>query len=253
MRAFSNASLFAASLITALIGAPAVHAQGLKEGAATFILRSPSGKADTVQQLSKGRDMRIEGLGGRNEGTIVVDGDGKRFIVLDDRKQQAMVMSERDAKQMNEMAESMGLDPERMRGDKPTITKTGRSETVGGVRCEVVHIVVTRKGEAEEGDACVADGVGFGIFDALNAVPIAKGATRELDAYRSIVGPGKGLVKATTVRDGRTVTVLELLRFDARDVPASSFEIPAGYETQDIGDMMGQARGALERLKRKKP
>jgi hypothetical protein len=256
---FTPARSIGLTLVAAVAALPSAgEAQTLKEGVATFITRSSRGKADTVVQYTKGRDLRLEGLGGRNEGTFIVDGDGKRLIVLDAGDRKAMVMSEDDAKQMEEMAAAMGVDPSKISGaegrkEKPSITKTGRTETVAGVRCEVYHVAATRKGDTEEGDACLADGIGFGIMDAFANMPMARNATQEFDRYRSIVGPGKGIVKATTVRDGKTVTVLELLRFDARTVPASQFEVPRGYETQDMGDMMGQARGAIERLKKKKP
>lgn len=234
----------------------ALPAQGLKEGVATFLTRTTSGKTDTVVQMSKGRDLRLEGFGGGNQSSVIVDGDGKRIIVLEEGSKKAMVMTQRDAKQMEEMAESMGVDADRLRDEnvtKPTITKTGRTESVGGVKCEVFHVTTTHKGQTDEGDACIADGIGFGVFDALTSTPFAKRARAEFDRYRSIVGPGKGLVKATTMRDGRPLTLLELVKFEPRDLPASSFDVPAGYEVQEMGDMMDKARQALDQLKRKKP
>lgn len=233
-----------------------LSAQGLKEGEATFVTRSSRTKSDTIVQLSKGRQMRIDGMDGRNQGSIIIDGERKRVIVLDAGSKKAMIMTERDAKQVEGLAAAFGVDSDKRRtaerADKPTITKTGRMETVGGVRCEVIRVTTTRHDRTEEGDACVAKGVGFGIFDAMASVPI-KGAAGELERYRSIVGPGMGLVKATTMKDGKPLTVLELLAFKDRDVPASAFEIPAGYEAQSIGDVTDMAREALDQLKRKKP
>lgn len=246
-------SLFA-TLISAL--PCTLSAQGLKEGEATFVTRSSRTKSDTVVQLSHGRQMRIDGLDGRNQGSIIIDGEQKRLILLDAQSQKAMIITERGAKRVEGLASAFGVDPDKLRtaesADKPTITKTGRMETVGGVRCEVIHVTTTKHDKTEEGDACVANGIGFGIFDALASMPI-KGATGDLERYRSIVGPGMGVVKATTMKDGRPLTVLELVSFQARTVPASAFEIPAGYEAQSIGDVTDMARQALEQLKRKKP
>ncbi|MEP7348247.1 MAG: hypothetical protein ABI877_23475, partial [Gemmatimonadaceae bacterium] len=91
-----------ATFVAALQGT--LSAQGLKEGEATFVTRSSSTKSDTIVQLSKGRRMRIDGMEEPNKGSIIIDGERKRVIVLDAGSKKAMILTDKDAKQMEGIA-----------------------------------------------------------------------------------------------------------------------------------------------------
>ncbi len=258
--ALSIRHLIAASLAVALSGAR-VEAQAGFEGVATFIMRDKQNhKADTIQQSTKGKSVRMDGLSrdGRKGGGMIIDGEKKRFIVIDDEDKTAMIMSQDDQEKMRARAEGMTRNMPKTR-TPPTatpergmdITKTGRTETVAGVRCEVYHGVSTGKADKSEGDICIADGVGFGMFSALASNPMfQQSRSRLFDQYRKILGDGKGVIKATTVEGGSSYVSLELIRLEKKKIPESAFEPPVGYQVRSMGDMLKGATDAMEKMRK---
>ena len=238
---------------------PAGIAQAQVEGVATFVTRTEHGqKTDTVYQTTKGKSLRMDGFGGGNRGGgMIIDGEKNRLIVLDASQKTAMVMTREDQERMRAMTEGMLAGRKKPAADKdltePAITKTGRTETVAGVRCEWYHVVTDRKDQKQEGDACIGE-VGFGIFQALMNNPMMHSAqSNRWEHLRKMVSEGKGLVKATTIEDGKSYVSLELIKFERKSVPASTFEPPAGYKIQSMGDMLQKASGAMDQLKKLRP
>jgi hypothetical protein len=237
-----------------------VEAQAGFEGVATFIMRDKQGlKADTVQQTTKGKSVRMDGMGrtGKGGGGMVIDGEKKRFIIIDDADKSAMIMSAADQEKMKAMTDGLGANrPKRTPPSATTdkgmdIVKTGRTETVAGVRCEVYHGVSTDKGEKSEGDICVADGVGFGMFSAIASNPMFQQTrNKEFEQFRKILGEGKGVIKATSIENGKSYVSLELIKLDKKSVSSAVFEPPAGYQVRNMGDVMQGATDAIEKMKK---
>jgi hypothetical protein len=258
----------AAALATSLAHVatpPLLAAQTGFEGVMTFVTRDGSGaKVDTLVQTVKGKNLRMEGLGGRKGGggSMIIDADRKRMVMIDDKERSAMIVSMDDADKMKSMTE--GMTKNRPAAARPTparnpddggvkVTKTGRTETVAGVRCEVYHATSTRGERNNEGDVCVADGVGFAMLSGLASMPGVKASSpKDYGEMSKVMGPGKGIVKATTEKDGKSYVALELVKVDRKSVPASSFEPPAGYKANNMADMMSQMQGALQQLQQGK-
>ncbi len=254
---FSRQMWFAAVALAFTV--PAGIAQAQVDGVATFVTRTEHGqKSDTVYQTTKGKNLRMDGFGGdKGGGGMIIDAEKNRIIVLDASQKTAMVMTKEDQERMRAMSEGMlagRKKPAVPEFTEPTITKTGRTETVAGVRCEWYHVVTDRKGKTEEGDACIGE-VGFGIFQAMMSNPMFQGrqSNNRWEHLRKMVGEGKGLVKATTIEDGKPYVSLELIKLERKSVPASTFEPPAGYKIQSMGDMLQKASGALDQLKKLRP
>jgi hypothetical protein len=143
------------------IGQDSLVAQTGFNGVITFKQQNSDGTSSTFTQTSKGRKIRIDGMGGAEWGAMIMDGDTHTMMMVSPREKKAFVMTEEDAKQMADM---MGPMAERMKANsadsddsKVNFKDTGRQETVAGVKCEVWHGTFDDgSGESREGDACLA-------------------------------------------------------------------------------------------------
>jgi hypothetical protein len=188
---------------------------------------------------------------------MIIDGEKKRFIVIDDAEKSAMIMSQDDQEKMRAMTDGMGRNMPKARAAAPSaeagmnITKTGRTEMVAGVRCEVYHGVSTGKTDKGEGEICVADGVGFGMFSALASNPMfQQSRNKDFEQFAKILGEGKGVIKATTTENGKSYVSLELIKLDRKKISDAAFNPPAGYQVRTMGDMMQGASDAMEKIKK---
>jgi hypothetical protein len=229
----------------ALSALPAgLAAQNRMEGVVTFRMEGSQGKIDTVTQTTRGRSMRLEGYGSKGSAWIY-DGDQKRMVMLDSTKKQAMLITEKDAEQARAMTQGMrqarGAKDE---ASKPSLhfSKTGKTETVAGVKCEVWKGYTEHEGKKQEGEACLAEGVGFAPFDELTSNPMFASQSNEWRRYRELVGPNKGIVKAVQVVDGKPRTSIEAIKIERKPVSPEAFQPPAGYTVIDMGDMMRKAQ-----------
>ncbi len=237
----SLTTLAALALGTLPVG---LAAQTRFEGVVTFKMEGRSGKTDTVTQTTRGTSMRLEGFG-THDGVWIYDGDQKRMIMVDGAQKKAMIMTEKDAEQMRAMREGMmQAHGAKTDADKPKVhfSKTGKTETVAGVKCEVWTGYTEYNGKKQEGEACLADGVGFAPFDAMTNSPMFGAQSAEWKRYRELVGPNKGLVKATEITDGKRRTSIEAIKIEKKSVSPSEFQPPAGYAVTDMGDMMRKAQ-----------
>ena len=236
---------------------PFVQARGQADGVATFVMRSQHGQqVDTVVQTSRGKSLRMEGFGGAKGDAFIIDADKGRMIMLDPAKKTAMVLTREDQERMTAMGNAM-MGGQHKPADRarvePVVTRTGRTETVAGIRCEVYHLAMASRDKNEDGDVCLGE-VGFGIFQVVANNPMFRtAAPQEWDQFKKLVSEGKGLMKATANEDGKSLNSLELIRFERKSVPASAFDPPAGYEVQSMGNMLNKASGALEQLQKLRP
>jgi hypothetical protein len=249
--------MIAAAAVAAAAGArPAsVAAQTGFNGVITFIDYPQSGKPRTFVQTTKGHKVRLDGMGGE-QGAMIVDGDAKVMMMVQPEKKQYFTMTEEDVKQSQAMMAPM---LERAKGTnrhaepgKYSFSNTGRTETVAGVPCQVWHGVYTDEGKKQEGDACVANGVGFALAELTFANPMRGGTGYEqFEQYRQLVGGNKGILKVTKIEDGKTVPQMEATKIEPKVVSDDAFKPPLGYTEVKMGDMMKQAQNAMKEMQEK--
>ncbi|HET7468219.1 MAG TPA: DUF4412 domain-containing protein [Gemmatimonadales bacterium] len=228
----------------------ALAAQSSFNGVITFLNDGESGRQDTFVQYTKGNKVRLDGFGAHH-GSMIIDNDAKVMMMVDPEKKQVMTMTEADAKQMQAMMGSMmkqGKDDEA--AAKGSFTKTGKSETVAGVRCDVYHgVYIEDDGGKDEGDACVATGVGFRL-DAVtfNNPMMQRGgaAAARMQQFRQLVAGNKGILKAKSYKDGKTKTDMEAVKIEPKALGDDMFAVPPGYKEIRMADMMA---GAMNHMK----
>lgn len=240
-------------------GASSLAAQTGFDGVITF-RQDRDGKLSTFVQTTKGRKVRLDGFGS-DSGSVIVDGDAKVIMMVQPRQKKYLVMTEEDAKQMAAM---MGPVAERMKAEHSetepgsiSFANTGRKETVAGVSCEVWHGTYSggQKAGKQQGDACLAQGVGFALAEIIDAVPVMKRGQPgwgQMEQYRELTAGGKGILKASTTADGKATTELEATKIEPKVVSDDAFKPPAGFQEIRVGEMMMNAMKQMqEKMKQK--
>ena len=237
-------------LVAAPVPVRGVLAQTGFNGVITFVNDGAAGKQDTFVQYTKGGKVIIDGFGS-HQGAMIVDNEAKVVMMVDPEKQQYMSMTEDDAKQMQAMmAPMMDRMKQQHATGKLTFTKTGKTETVAGVPCEVYRgEYAEQNGRKDQGEACVATGVGFAL-DALtfNNPMMQRGGAgyQQVQQFRELVAGNKGILRAKSFRDGKPKTDLEAVKIERKALGDDVFAPPAGYKEIRLGDMMRQAHGAMQ-------
>jgi hypothetical protein len=245
-------------VLLAAAGLPpgAVAAQTGFNGVITFQGNHSGGEQGTFVQTTKGHKIRIDGFGG-DSSSMIVDNDAKIMMMVEPRKKQYMLVTQDDMKQMQAMMAPM-LERMKQRQDTSkegsfNFTKTGKTETVAGVPCEVYRgSYVDGEGKNSEGQACIATGVGFALADIMANNPMMQqsGQHAMMERYRQLVGGNKGILKATTIKDGKPTTEFQATKIEPKVVSDAVFAPPAGYKEVRLADMMMQAHGAMQKMQK---
>ena len=246
-------------LATAPMPVGVLAAQSSFNGVITFLNAGTSGQQDTFVQYTKGNKIRLDGFGSTH-GSMIIDNDAKIMMMVDPSKKQVMTMTEDDAKQMQAMMGPM-MDRMKQQGKKDeetgkaSFTKTGKTETVAGVRCEVYHgVYIEDDGDKDEGDACVATGVGFRL-DAVtfNNPMVQRGGAGygRMQQFRELVAGNKGILKAKSYKDGTVKTDMEAVKIEPKSLGDDMFAVPPGYKEIRMADMMMQAHNAMKGMQDK--
>ena len=166
----------------------------------------------------KGPDTRYDfasAPGAPAMGTMIIDGDAKtRTVVMPARKAYMTAPYDPSARKPGA-------------GEKSDVkwTRTGKSETVAGVSCQIIHGVGTDNGKPTEADICVAKGFGFGS-GSTGGGPFSEALTE----YANLsLAPGEGIVKMTSIENGQSQVQLELTKVDRRKLSGTDFQPPAGF------------------------
>jgi hypothetical protein len=155
MRSLRIAAL--AGAVAAMGFAAPVRAQNTFEGVIEF--RFLNKDSMTMTQTSKGNMVRID-VHGKESMPMAMMYDSKANTMT-------MVMYAQKMYMVNPMP---SLDSALASHDrKVSFTKTGQTETVAGVSCTIYKGSSTdANGKVSEGQACLAKGVGFMIFQSMN-------------------------------------------------------------------------------------
>ncbi|HEY7634934.1 MAG TPA: DUF4412 domain-containing protein [Gemmatimonadales bacterium] len=237
-----------------------VAAQNTFEGVIAFQTIGEDSKPDTMIQTTKGNTIKMEGWG-KGNGAIVFDPAKHRMLMIQPEEKQYVLATEEDMQQMNAMTQAAmqrfakkGASPDEDEED-PQIKfgPTGRTETVAGVKCEVWHGTSVRNGEKHEGEACLADGVGFAGFNVLSnpmLAPRGKGAAF-IEQYRKLVGPNKGVIKMVEFKDGKPHSSMEAIKIQRLPIAESAFEPPAGFKEVNMHEQVVKMQQAMQKAGQK--
>ena len=183
---------------------------------------------------------------------MIIDNDAKVMMIVQPEKKQYMVMTQDDIKQMQAMMGPMmeRMKQQRGKSKRPAssfkFAPTGKTERVAGVKCEVWHgaYVGADTSDRDEGEACVAKGVGFAIAELTFANPMlmqGSSGSEQFEQYRELIGADKGLLKATKFENGQARPQLEATSIERKTVSDDAFKPPADYKEVRMGDMMMKA------------
>jgi Domain of unknown function (DUF4412) len=227
---WSMASIVVLGLSVA--GVQPAAAQGF-DGTLTYQIHTESGKTMTMVTMSKGNKLRLEMSDPENpmrSGAFVIDNDAHTRMMIMNGQKKYIVMPE-------SMTNMMGKGATAANTPTFTFTKTGRTETVAGVSCDVIHGTGTNNGKAEEADICVAKGVGFnpGMFSSMAGQNPAPG----LAALHDAIGAGNGVLKFSSTKEGKPDATMEVTKIDRSSPSSDEFNPPAGYTAVQIPAGMG--------------
>jgi hypothetical protein len=242
LTAWGTATIVA--LGTAVLGARGAAAQGTTfDGTLTYVMHSETGKTATLVTATKGQKIRVDVADPANptrQAAFLIDAGAHTRTILLPSQKKYITIPESMAGAMAGMGGGMGGGGAAAVGTPPkfTFTKTGRTETVAGVSCEVIHGTGTANdGKTVEGDVCVAKGVGFnpGAWAQLGGGQAPGHAN--MDAIRDAIGPGNGVLKMTSTKDGKQEFELEVTKIDRASPSDDIFTPPADYTTMSMGGM----------------
>jgi hypothetical protein len=144
-----------------------------------------------------------------------------------------------------DMAKMRQMAGQQQKASEYTVEKLGQ-ETILGYKTQ--HVLVKEKNAANGNGMnmemwTAKDLLDYATFNKLQARPDRGGREEALlKALKAAEADGMPIKAITTGTDGSKVT-LEVVKADKKSLPASTFEIPAGY-TKSAGGMMGMMGGA---------
>ncbi len=191
------------------------------EGAITMNMTNAAGKSESMTYEVKGDKMRFDRPAGPEPGYVIID--GSKATSVDDAKKIAIVMD------MSSAPMPATAAPVK----KPTIEKTGKTETVAGYSCEDWKVT---EDNGSKTDACVAKGIAF------PSMGRAKDWTAELLAEKYF--PLKAVTSDST---GKEKSRMEVTKIEKKSLDDSRFQVPAGYKVENMEDMMKAMGAAMGR------
>jgi hypothetical protein len=182
------------------------------EGAITLQTSSPHRPAAEVTLLTKGDKIRLDVTHNGQVAHSILDSEKKQILVLMDAQKMAMTMAvPPPAKQPNPAM--------------PTVTKTGKHETVAGHDCEDWEVAELNGTHTQ---VCVAEGIGFFDFGAIAPPSAASQFGSWLAELRD--KQEFPLRAITTDAGGKEQSRMEVTKIDAHPLDDSTFTLPAGYK-----------------------
>lgn len=205
-----------------------IVAKGLSlAGAAAFqgeldmIIKSDKGGSDGLI-LVKGAKQRMEFHTPDSKTTaMIMDGDAKKMIVLDDARKTATVMSLEKPDVTPPSTPPPGA-PAGVSPKQHEFKRTDKKDVVAGYDCEIW----TYEEPDKKGEICVAGG-----FSLLGMGGMSLGALNgKID--------GMPLRAIGQTKDGKEKERWEVTKIERRSVPDDKFQVPPGYQTTDMDQLM---------------
>jgi hypothetical protein len=193
------------------------------EGAITMTMTDAGKPAETIVYEVKGDKMRFDRPTGPDPGYVIME--GKKLTSVDEKKKIAIVMD------MSSMPGGPGGPAAAaMASKKPTIDKTGKTETIAGYSCEIWKIT---EQNGEKSDACMAKGIAFPSMG--KETWMSELVDQKLFPLRVVVNDATGKEKSR----------MEVTKIDKKSIEDGQFQVPAGYKTQSMEDMMKSFGAAM--------
>ena len=195
------------------------------EGEITMTSTDPGKPVKTINYEVKGTKMRFEApesAGPMAGGYVIFDTTAKKMTAVNDSKKTAMVMD------MGALQSAMGPAGANPAAPKPTIDKSGKTETIAGYSCEDWKVTDPN---GEHADVCVAKGISFP-------------AMGRHAGWMSSLEDGFPLRAVSYDATGKEKSRMEVTKIDKKSLDDKMFEVPAGYTTQNMDEMM-KGLGAL--------
>lgn len=227
--------------------APAVATAQTFEGVVHYTIRDDEGKTTEIVQASRHGKLRIGTIENGRESGMIMDSIAGTVTFVDGRKQTYTTISRQMMEQMRGMTRGMRRQADRSNDDeRPAgkVTRTGRSETVAGVRCDVWTYDGMEDGKHVTGEACLAKGVGmlsngglgFGLMGEEGRQAMQE-RYRDWGEIGNLMAQGYGILKASSMRDGKPAGSIEVTAIERGAPSDAQFQPPAGYKQQS---MMGR-------------
>ncbi len=200
------------------------------EGDITMNVSDHGKPPQTITYEVKGSKMRFDAPTGRpgGSGYAIMDTSNKKMITVVDAQKLAMVMN------MDDVGKGAGPAAAAGAAAAPKIDKTGKTDTVAGYQCDIWNVTAQSGNKSE---VCVTKGITW--FSSMKDPSKAWMST--------LTGEGMFPLRAVTSDPtGKEVSRMEVTKVDKKSIDDSRFEVPAGYKTMDMGDMMknlGNMRG----------
>jgi hypothetical protein len=201
----------------------------------------PGKPSQPVNMLVKGDKLRLDVIPGTDAANtlggkaflLVRPLDKKIDVVTETRKQVVELdLTNPEIMKSLQKAAPSGGHPGKQE-PPPKLTKTGTKETIAGYSCEDWE-VTTPKSDKKRASLCVANLPSTFFHIPLTGVPAEYGFALELVDGQHFPLRVIGYDEHTSAESGR----LEVTKLDPHPIEAAKFEIPAGYQTIDMLQML---------------
>jgi hypothetical protein len=253
MRLRTRILTIAGGAAVAVIASSPTRAQS--DGTITFVTHSDQGGKDaTMIQYTKGQKFRMESGGPEPaEAAFIVDGGTGTTTILMIKDLKYMQFTKQDAQKFaanakpyvdalpksTETTPAPAATPVAPTKTDIHVTKTGTA-MVAGVSCDVYLITGTdNNGKPVNGEVCAAKGVGFFLSNAMVGMGAMMGGAgggagmganqARYASYSDILSDGKGIIKISSIENGKKVVAMEATKIDRTSPPDAMFEVPPGY------------------------
>ena len=194
------------------------------EGEITMQLTDAGKPPNTMVYSVKGSKMRFDlPAHGSAEGPgyAIMDGDAKKMYTVTESKKMAFEMDMNGAG-ANPMAAAAGMNA--AAATKPNVEKTGKTDTVAGYSCEVWKVT---EANGDKTELCVAKGISF--------PSMGRGAP----SWAGAIGEGFFPLRVVTNDStGKEKSKMEVTKIEKKTEDEARFQVPAGYKTMNMADMM---------------
>lgn len=190
--------------------------------AVTLLVKNGKLRVDVPPGIKGGESLKGYGL---------LHSAEKKLYFVDDAKKQAIMIDLNHAgdhmKGMTPPPSHPGAPP----SPPPKVTKTGKKDTVAGMKCEEWEIADATNGK--KADVCIAEQGASWFHMPLTGIPTEHAWAAEIMDGKHFPLRFVGFEKDGT-EDGR----VEVTRIDKKPMAAPQFEVPADYKIVDLAQMM---------------
>ena len=200
------------------------------EGEITMNMTDAGKPPHTITYTVKGKKMRFDvpGRGAEGDSYAIFDGDSKKMITVTESKKMAFEM---DMNNPGMPGMGAGAAMNAAAATKPNVEKTGKQDTVAGYSCEIWKITAN---DGEKSDVCVAKGIAF------------PSPGRQAPAWAAELGGDFFPLRVVTNdATGKEKSRMEVTKIDKKTVDDAKMQVPPGYKTMNMGDMMKSLGGGM--------